>query len=157
MYRYWTPHQRERLDAVDSLDAAGVLAVEILEGMKAAEQPIIQVCGPMSTGGLGSLKENMARFARAVHFLQDRGFCVFNQIPFQSVIIRVTDHHDGGPYRMDILEVFYRKIFECGHVSAALFLPGWESSRGATWERQFVVACGIRARDFPRRWLQSLG
>lgn len=153
MFRHWTGEQRTRLDAVGSLAEAGDLAVEVLSRMKEREQAIIQVCGPMSTGGLGSLEKNMERFAHAIGALQDRGFLVFNQIPFQGAIVRLTDHHAGGEYCIDILEVFYRKIFECRHISRAMFLPGWESSTGARWEREFVAARGIPVDEFPERWL----
>ena len=114
----------------------------------------MQLCGPMTTGGLDSLPRNMERFARAIAFLEAHGVCVFNQTPFQEVIIRVTKHHEsGGSYCMDILEVFYRMIFESGYVDRTLFLPGWESSKGATWERKFVGACGIPVHDFSAKWL----
>ncbi len=121
--------------------------------MRHPEQEIVQICGPMTTGGLGSLEENMAQFSRAIEQAERQGLRVFNQIPFQGAIIRITDHHDGKEYCVDILEVFYRRIFECGHVSRTLFLPGWQESRGARWERSFVSELGIAAEEYPREWL----
>ena len=153
MFRYWTSEQRQRLDTVTSLAEAGELAVEVLTGMKRSEQAIVQVCGPMSTGGLGSLEGNMERFARAITVLEERDYLVFNQIPFQEAIVRLTYHHAGGAYRIDILEVFYRRIFECGLVNRTFFLPDWESSTGARWEREFAGAIGIPIENFPHEWL----
>jgi hypothetical protein len=152
---HWSDEHRQRLGAVMSLEEAGLMATEMLAELRASGKEIVQICGPMTTGGLGNLEANMARFAEAIETARQNGLLVFNQIPFQEVIIRVTNHHNGGSYEMDILEVFYRTIFESGHVSRALFLPDWESSRGATWERDVVTRCGISVEEYPSEWLLS--
>ena len=83
MYRHWTPEQADRLDTVRSLEEAGDLAVEILSQMRESEQIILQVCGPMTSGGLGSLEANMARFERAVTFLEEH-FPSSTRSPFRE-------------------------------------------------------------------------
>ncbi len=150
---HWTEAHIESLRAARTLEEAGHVGVTILERMRVTGREIIQICGPMTTGGLGTLPKNMERFALAIERARGQGLLVFDQIPFQQAIIRVTDHHDGGAYCTDILEVFYRRILGCGHVSRALFLPGWESSRGARWEWEFVRSCGIPAELYPEAWL----
>jgi len=155
MYEYWRDEERLMLDEVCSYEHAAELAISILTRMRETGKEVVQICGPMSTGGFGTLDQNMARFRVAIKQAQQNGLLVFNQIPFQGVIIRVSDHHRSLTYDMAILEVFYRKIFECGHVSRTLFLPGWESSRGARWEREFASSLGIPTEDYPHRWLHG--
>lgn len=153
MQEHWSDEHRARLITIGSLEEAGIMAVDLLSELAASGKEIVQICVPMTTGGLGNLQANMNRFALAVETARANGLHVFNQIPFQEVIIRVTDHHSGGGYDMNILEIFYRTIFESGHVSRALFLPDWESSRGARWERDCVAACGIKIEEYPAEWL----
>ena len=47
-------------------------------------------------------------------------------------------------YWLPILDIFYKKVFESGYVSTALFLPDWQSSKGATWEKKLVSDLGIK-------------
>lgn len=145
----WTDEELGALSGATSLHAIADHAVAHLTRLAAMGEEVVQLCGPMSTGGLGCLERNMERFAAAVLQLHEAGYLVFNQIPLQDRIIVATDHHAGGPYCMDILEILYRRIFESGHVVQAFFLPDWQSSTGARWEYDFVQRCGIGAADFP--------
>ncbi len=126
---------------------------EILAALAQSGQEVVQICGPMTTGGLGSLEANMKRFAHAIDQARANGRQVFNQIPFQEVIIRVTDHHAGGAYRMDILTDFYRPLFESKLITCTLFLPGWEDSTGASQERVYAELVGIAIEEYPQEWL----
>ena len=152
--QYWTENDIERLRMAKTLEEAGDIGVMILERMHASGKEIVQVCGPMTTGGLGTLSENMERFAIAIEQARAHGLLVFNQIPFQEAIERLTSHLDEE-YCTDILDIFFRKILGCGYVSRALFLSDWESSRGARWEWDFVRSCGIPASPYPDTWLPS--
>ena len=151
------PHLTESeaiaLEKAESLVEAAEIAVSVLARMNASGRPIVQICGPLTTGGLGNLEANSARFERAIEIARERGLTVFNQMPFQEAIVRLSKHAYSDEYDMDILEIFYRKIFECGHVATALFLPDWESSRGASWERGVVSSLGIRVEEYPLAWL----
>jgi hypothetical protein len=151
---YWTDVETKILKEVGSLEETGDLALVILERMKATGREIVQICGPLTTGGLGSLDMNMARFEFAIRRAQRHDLLVFNQIPFQEAIITLSPRRVAGEYNMGILEIFYRKIFESGHVSRTLFLPEWESSFGARWERELVTTLGISNEDFPEEWLE---
>jgi hypothetical protein len=154
MTSYWSERETKALETVSSFEGAADLAVSILSRMNETGREIIQLCGPMSTGGLGNLAANMARFSFAIERAIENGLLVFNQIPFQQVIIRLCNFKDGQPhYNWEILEIFYRRVFESGHVHRALFLPGWESSTGAKWERDLVSRLGITAEDYPSEWL----
>lgn len=155
MSDYWTDEEKELLEKVASLEETADVAVSILKRMRGEGKPVVQICGPMSTGGAGSFEENMARFQKAIERASENGLTVFNQIPFQTAIIRLTDYYEGSPYNTDILEVFYRRVFECGYISKALFLSDWQSSRGAVWERNLVSDLGIEIEEYPEEWLND--
>lgn len=157
MITFYSQEDLNALDTVSTLEEAGALALAILKRMSEEDKEIIQLCGPMSTGGLGNLEDNMKRFQSAINIAYNKGLLVFDQIPFQSSIIRLTKFKEGEPiYNMDILEIFYRTIFESGYIKKALFLPGWESSKGARWERELVTQLGIPVEEYPPEWLENL-
>jgi len=135
-------------------EEAADVALLILSRMKELGKPIIQICGPMSTGGLGDLSQNMKRFQKAIDIATERGLTVFNQIPFQEAIVRLSRPGESDEYCMETLEIFYRRIFESGHISKTLFLSGWDGSTGATWERNLVCKLRIEVEEYPTEWLQ---
>jgi hypothetical protein len=155
MHDHWTEDEKAALEGVASLEEAADIGISILKRMKAEGKPVIQICGPMSTGGAGSIEKNMSRFEAAVDTAVQNGLTVFNQIPFQNAIIRVTDYYEGAPYNTDILEVFYRRMFESGYMDGILLLPDWESSKGAIWERELALKLGMNIEDYPIEWLES--
>ena len=59
MHEHWTEDEVMALQATTTFDEVAEVAIVILTRMKALGQPIVQICGPMSTGGLGSLQKNM--------------------------------------------------------------------------------------------------
>jgi hypothetical protein len=108
----------------------------------------------MSTGGLGSFTANMTRFRLAIDKATEHGLQVFDQIPFQQTIIRLCDFKEEQThYNWDVLENFYRKIFESGHVHRGLFLPDWHSSTGAKWEYHLMARLGLIVEEYPAGWL----
>lgn len=141
------------MEGATSMHHLAEVAVDVLASMLVFSKPVIQICGPMSTGGFGNFRDNIAHFELAVERAVQKGFCVFNQIPFQDALVRITGWVEGMPYDTDILEVFYRGIFESGHISKVLFLSGWESSRGAVWERELATKLGIEIEEYPMVWL----
>lgn len=155
MKHYWTKREYELLARSSSLEETAQVATFVLSRMSRTNREIVQICGPMSTGGLGNFTDNMARFQLAIDRALAKGLLVFDQIPFQQVFIRVCEHkEDSGQYNWEILEVFYRKIFESGHVRRTLFLPGWEGSVGSKWERQLVTELGLIVEEYPAEWLE---
>jgi hypothetical protein len=154
MDEFWTEVEREALSKVTSYEEAADVAIALLARMKAVGKPIVQICGPMSTGGLGNLRENMQRFQHAVEVAIAKGVTVFNQVVFQETIVRLSKYEEGvKEYDMDILEVFYRRVFEAGYIDAFMFLPGWESSVGTVWERDMATKLGIEIQEYPIEWL----
>ena len=122
------------------------------------------VCGPISSGGLGSISANIARFELVVnHFIAQNHGTFFSQIPFEESLWRIqaamkavdpTVHPkgEGNP----LLEGFYRPIFTSGLVGAAYFIKDWESSAGARWERALCLALGITIFDLDDKLNRTL-
>ena len=97
------------------------------------EKHITMVCGPISTGGRGSRKENLAVFAGAIARLSRGGNYIFSQMPFENDMERIYKS-DPALQGLRLLEEFYLPIFEMNFVKLICFLPGWENSIGAAWE-----------------------
>ena len=49
-------------------------------------KPIVQVCGPIASNELGSLKQNLNDFNNTIISLQKQGLNVFDQMPFEDSI-----------------------------------------------------------------------
>lgn len=153
-------YKQIEIDSAETFEELAEIAMSILKDMSLEGKPIVQICGPISTGGLGDIDKNFERFKKAVETAGEKGLHVFNQTSFEEAIQRLSKYtqskHSQNPdsYHMPILEVFYRKIFESGFVKTTLFLPDWQSSKGATWEHNLVTSLGIEIRDYPTEWLE---
>lgn len=156
MEKYFTENHMHRIDKAETFEELADIAIEVLQKMSEIEnKPIVEICGPISTGGLGNRKNNLERFDNAIKIACDKGMCVFTQLPFEKTIEKIVYKYpvtDG--YHLDILEIFYRKIFSSGFINKALFLPDWESSKGARWERDLVTELGLEILEFPIEWLE---
>lgn len=115
------------------------VALNILKRMP---QPIVQVCGPMATGGMGSLKDNFVVFENTISMLVKRGENVFNQMPFEDPMQRFKseDWYKGGT---QIIDEFYLPIFESRFIKKLYFIRGWETSTGASLEHFHAKRIGI--------------
>lgn len=150
---HWTAVEIDALKNVTTYKEAADVALSILARMNKGGKKTVKICGPMSTGGLGRFDLNMARFELAVVRAQFQGRLVFNQLPFQSTIIRISNFKEGTSYDMEILDTFYRMIFESGLLHEVLFLGDWESSVGSRRERETAVQLGMNIEEYPREWL----
>lgn len=130
---YWTDAEKAALQAATSFSDLAAIALVVLARMP---KPIRQVCGPISTGGLGSIEANVARFDATITMLIEDGYNVFDQIPFEEHIIRIPGRDWDRELNIRLLEEFYLPIFQSGHISILCFIPGWESSDGASWEHE---------------------
>lgn len=134
---YYTP---ERLGLIKSAqnyqDFLGV-ALDILEEIARDNgiRPIAQVCGPISTGGRNSRKENLGVLSRAINKLNSDGIVVFNQMLFEDDMERVYKS-DPSLQGFRLLEEFYLPIFQSGYISMLCFIPGWSASTGTRWEHE---------------------
>ena len=148
---YWTRKQKQKLKLISSPVKFAKIAISVLESMP---QPISELCGPISTGGLGDFDKNIKVFKRGIKELKFQGLNPFDQTPlqlaFDQMILNWKESGNTG-YCLPILEV-YELIFKSGLINEGIFLPGWESSFGARWERETLSKLGIKISEFPEEW-----
>lgn len=140
--QYFKDEDWQDIDNAKSMKDLYIVAERV---MKRVPEPRIQVCGPISTGGKGSIDANLEVFNEKIKELQDIGLNVFDQMPFESQIYNLIHVFEKqGEYMEAILTDFYLPIFESGYISELYFLPGWESSHGAKWEHEQAERLGIK-------------
>ena len=122
----------------DTFEALAEIAAKNLNG-----RGLSMVCGPITTGGTGNQTYNFEVFNATIRGLLRRGKQLFNQVPYEFGLRRLAykwEAEDNSGYCMPILTVFYARVFESGAVTEGWFIPGWESSFGARWERDKLVS-----------------
>jgi hypothetical protein len=143
----------------ESLTELGLLAISELRKFPEGSEI---VSGPISTGGRGSIETNLKVFSETIVLLQKNGRPIFNQMPYEDQIFLFRkrwwegDPARTGKYYMPILEDFYLPIFEQRMLNKAWFIPGWESSFGARWERERLVEIGVEICDLDNKWVDEL-
>jgi hypothetical protein len=84
------------------------LANESLLEISKLKPPVIQFCGPISTGGFGDVAENLEYLHSVIQASTERGMSVFNQILYEKRLGRILkDHHE---YDYPLLDFFYTPI-----------------------------------------------
>lgn len=138
-HKYWKPADTAALETANSFAELSEIALRVLKRMP---KPVGQVCGPISSGGLGSIPANLKRFDETIGELIKSGNKVFDQVPFESHFFRLIERGQGA-HGQGLLEQFYLPLFESGLVDTLYFIPGWESSKGARWEHAQAKRLGI--------------
>lgn len=153
MIHYWTSYDHKALrEAKDFVDLFHV-AQKVIDQIP---NPTVAVSGPISTGGKGSIKENLYFLSASINLLHNKGFNVFDQTPFEEAMKRLREEWGGEGYCMPLLEDFYKPIFESGNIQTMYFLPDWESSFGAKWEYNQCKRLGIEILYFSKEWMVEL-
>lgn len=137
---YWKDQDWKDLGKVESVVDLHVIAERIIARM---EKPLIQVCGPIGTGGLGSIEKNLDAFNNTILYLQSKGLSVFDQMPFEAQMQNLKKKFSAEKVVNDILNDFYLPIFKSGSISAFYFMPNWQTSFGAKWEHEEAQRLGI--------------
>jgi len=127
MPEYWDKRDIEETAQAETYADLYIIARRILSRIP---HPIVQLCGPISSGGAGSIEENLKRFDATITKLQSDGLSIFNQVPFEHPMQRLKEK-EGVSWSMRLLEEFYLPIFENALVDELHFLPDWQSSKGA--------------------------
>mgnify|MGYP001559486581 FL=1 len=121
----------------DLKQAAGDALSDILK----MPGPVILFSGPISTGGFGSVADNIECLLSFISESSKKGISVFNQIVYERRLDCILkDHKD---YDYPLLNYFYKPILESGKINGLVFLPLWHSSIGSTWEHNFAVSIEI--------------
>lgn len=139
MRKYWTAEDWRSLQEAQTYGDLLKIAFVVAKRMP---QPLGQVCGPISTGGLGSIAENLRAINEAIEKLVDGDIHIFDQVPFEDPMRRIRVSSENH-YPSQLLEEFYLPLFESGLIKALYFLPDWKSSMGATWEHEQAKRLGI--------------
>lgn len=147
---HWKPHHLELVKTLDTYAGMRELAFAMLQDLPG---PIIQVCGPLTTGGRGSFKANVEALHDAIHWLVGQGKNVFDQRPFETPMRRLVEARITPGYAYDLLTEFYLPLFESGHIKELHFLHDWESSTGARWEYEQGIRLGIAIFHIPPDFL----
>lgn len=137
---YWQPTDWQSLAAASSFDDCAAIALAILGRMP---QPIGEVCGPISTGGRGSVEENLKAFDQTINRLLQEGKNIFDQVPFERPMFALLSSGKETRESDRLLTAFYLPIFESSLISTLYFMPDWQSSHGATWEHEQAKRLGM--------------
>ena len=110
---------------------SGLVDEALLEISK-LKPPIIQFCGPISTGGFGNVTDNLDYLYSVIQASTEKRMSVFNQVSYERRLDRILkDHHE---YDYPLLDFFYSPILMSKKISGLVFLPLWETSVGSQWE-----------------------
>ncbi|MFI5260238.1 MAG: hypothetical protein ACHQU0_00355 [Candidatus Paceibacteria bacterium] len=110
----------------------------------------ILVCGPITSGGTGHPMLNLEIFNATIDGLKSEGVNIFSQIPYEHGLRKLAyawEAEGNTGYCMPILEIFYERVFATRLIVEGRFIPRWQSSRGATWERQSLPKHGSGIND----------
>lgn len=140
--RFVTDEDRKEVEKAVTFEELRAVAARILQRMP---QPVGMVCGPITTGGTGSVQKNLTILRRAIQALEKEGQHIFDQTFFETPMFRIKE----TPYcrgDLHLLETFYLPLFEAGLIKALHFLPAWSSSDGATWEHGAGFRLGLEIK-----------
>jgi hypothetical protein len=142
-FSYWTEKDFEDLNNAKTAKDMYVIASNIFSRMP---RPIVQICGPIATGGLGDLDSNLHAFNEEIKKLQEKGLNVFDQMPFEMPMQELKKDLKPGGYAYSILDDFYLPIFKSGLIGTFYFMSNWQTSKGATWEHGLAKELGIEIK-----------
>lgn len=140
---YWTPENFEKLAVAENLQDLLVIAIDILKRMP---QPVILVCGPISTGGFGNVEANLRAFESTIHAKQKAGKSVFNQLPFEEKFAKFSQEAKMA-YFTPVLDEFFLPIIKSGYIAEMHFMKDWQSSTGARWEHTTANELGVTIHE----------
>lgn len=141
MEEFWTPEDMLEMDAAKKFEDLSQIALRIVRRMP---QPVGQVCGPITTGGVGpnNKEANLAVFHHAIWWLKSyHRLNIFNQLPFEPALWRIQQ---GGKDETNLLYGFYLPIFQSGLIKTMYFIFNWQTSYGAQWEHELARKLNIQ-------------
>ena len=154
MSLYWQEQHYQALKSARSYNDLSAIALDILGAMP---QPVGEVCGPISSGGR-SIEENLAVFSKVNDKLTREGKYIVDLVPFE-IAMRAMKRESGLSHieaNLALLEGFYLPIFKSGKVSELYFIPGWQASHGASWERDRALEFNIKIIDLSEEWMREI-
>lgn len=103
------------------------------------------VCGPITTGGLGSRNLNLDIFHQHIVAETKKGFQVFNQMPFERKLLQISSAYPEQftDTSNPILDIIYLPQIKARKFERVKMIPGWETSKGATQEHDQSILSNI--------------
>lgn len=147
--RYWTKIEDDLLKGAKTFSELTVIAKIILKRMQKEKKPIMQVCGPIATGGHGSIEENLKEFEKAIIFLRSTGLVIFDQMPFEGPMQKIKKTMSMGEAHKQIMDDFYLPLMQEGYIARYFFLHNWETSKGSKIEYERAPKYGIAVEVLP--------
>lgn len=137
-----TDDDHRRIAIATSFPLLVEIAIKVITRNRKPSLPVIQVCGPMTTGG-GTFEENNAKIERTIVLLRSRGMSVFGQTSFRKGMLNFTTIEDYLRDPLRLLDEFYGELFRGGYVQGLAFISGWEQSLGCRWEHEIGTSLGL--------------
>ena len=149
LMQHYTKEHLQKIKECRSYEDMKNVALDMLDKMP---KPIVQVCGPISSGGKGTIQKNIEMLEYAMQKLMEQGVNVFNQAPFEEPMQRIKagNNKNSEESNQELLDKFYLPVFKSGLINTLYFLPGWQSSFGARWERIQAERLGMEIIDLPK-------
>lgn len=134
--------QKSSVEAIGKYKKAlSELVSEALLEISTLKRPVIQFCGPISTGGFGDVADNLEYLRSVIVASTAKGMSVFNQVSYERRLDQILqDHHE---YDYPLLDFFYNPILTSEKISGLIFLPLWETSVGSRWEHDLGQSLGL--------------
>ncbi|MDD5165026.1 MAG: hypothetical protein PHG25_00585 [Candidatus Pacebacteria bacterium] len=148
-HQYWTEQNHQDLKlAGSSLKDMLAVALDVVSRMP---PHIHLVSGPITTGGMGTIQENLIVFRQTIeHLHEQEDLNIFSQIPFEVGMIEYHKQWSLNKSQFDycwpILHEFYGPLFATKRFSVFHFIHGYEKSIGACWEHEQCDVHGISRR-----------
>jgi hypothetical protein len=152
--QYWGKKDLSLLRKAKNLRDLVKIAEHVLIKMP---NPRAQLCGPISTGGMGSVEVNIKNLQKSIKILELKGINIFDHLKFEPILDKLSVNWEQSGFYPDvpILEDFYGKIFEMGLLDVIYFLPNWSTSFGARWEYDYANKLGIKTFILPNNWEEN--
>lgn len=141
--QYWQEEDFQDLKKSETITDVFKVASKVISRMP---NKIGQVCGPVTSGGKGSIEENLSCLNNSIIELQEKGLPIFDQMPFEETFHRIVNNEKYNQEYGNILSDFYEPLFILGKIDTLYFVPGWESSNGANWEYKKAKELGIETK-----------
>lgn len=153
----WTKTEYKMLDEAKTFADALTIAMKLIDNQCLSRDSFTQVCGPISTGGYGSVEHNLLAFHKTIQKLKkSRKELIFDQMPFEPLFHRFHAEWSavhGDAYMQPVLDDFYLHLFERGHIKKLTFMHDWKSSRGAQWEHEQAERLRIPVEYLPENYI----
>lgn len=148
-----TPEDHEVLARAGSFRAMSIVPIRVLERLSAEGRPVVQLSGPMTTGGLGNPDLNFRLYREAVRHAYDRMVNVHDVTAYKAPLDHLCGQLPmGNPYPWDLLNDFYAPMFQSQYVTHLWLLPGWNTSTGSAFEVVEASMNGVRVENYPVMW-----